>query len=52
MADRVSEVDDLVHRADLDGLVRLVDKLCTNADWPALLELRNISRAAVTTGRQ
>jgi hypothetical protein len=52
VADRVSEVDDLVHRADLDGLVRLVDKLCTNADWPALLELRNISRAAVTTGRQ
>jgi Family of unknown function (DUF6183) len=52
VADRVSEVDDLVHRADLDGLVRLVDKFCTNADWPALLELRNSSRAAVTTGRQ
>jgi hypothetical protein len=52
VADRVSEVDDLVHRADLDGLVRLVDKLCANAEWPALLELRNSSRAAVVTGRQ
>ena len=52
MADRVNEVDDLVHRADLDGLVRLVDKFCVDADWPALLELRNSSRAAVRTGRQ
>jgi len=52
VADGVSEIDDLVHRADLDGLVRLIDKLCTNADWSALLELRNRSRAAVTTGRQ
>jgi hypothetical protein len=48
----VSELDDLVHRADLDGLVRLVDKLCANRDWPALLELRNDSRAALSTGRQ
>jgi hypothetical protein len=52
VADRVSEVADLVHRVDLDGLVRLVDKFCAGADWPALLELRNSSRAAVTTGRQ
>lgn len=48
----MSETDDLIHRADLDGLVRLVDKFCANADWPALLELRNSSRSAVTTGRQ
>jgi hypothetical protein len=48
----VSETDDLVHRADLDGLVRLVDKFCAEADWAALLELRNRSRAAVSTGRQ
>ncbi len=48
----MSEVDDLVHRADLDGLVRLVDKFCANADWAALFELRNRSRAAVVTGRQ
>jgi hypothetical protein len=52
VADGVSEIDDLVHRADLDGLVRLIDKLCADADWPALLDLRNRSRAAVTTGRQ
>jgi Family of unknown function (DUF6183) len=52
VADRVSEIDDLIHRADLDGLVRLVDKFCANADWPDLLELRNSSRSAVTTGRQ
>ena len=52
MADRVSEVDDLVHRADLDGLVRLVDRFCADDDWPSLLELRNSCRAAVITGRQ
>jgi hypothetical protein len=52
VADGVSEIDDLVHRADLDGLVRLIDKLCATADWSALLELRDRSRAAVTTGRQ
>ncbi len=48
----MSEIDDLVHRADLDGLVRLVDKFCANAEWAELVELRNRSRAAVATGRQ
>ena len=48
----MSEIDDLVHRADLDGLVRLVGTFCANSDWTALLELRNRSRAAVSTGRQ
>ena len=48
----MSGVDDLVHRADLDGLVRLVDKFCTDTDWESLLELRQRCRAAVTTGRQ
>jgi hypothetical protein len=55
VADRLSELDDLdaiIHRADLDALVRLVDTLCTNADWSLLLELRNRSQAAVSTGRQ
>ena len=37
--------------ADLDGLVRLVDTFCTNADWPSLLSCAT-RRAAVTTGRQ
>jgi hypothetical protein len=48
----VSELDELVHRADLDGLVRVVDALCATRDWSTLLELRNRSRAAVATGRQ
>ncbi len=48
----MSEIEDLVHGADLDGLVRLIDRFCTEADWAALLELRNRSRSAVTTGRQ
>jgi len=55
MADRVTELDELdaiIHRADLDGLVRLVDTLCAEANWPLLLKLRNHSRAAVSTGRQ
>jgi Family of unknown function (DUF6183) len=52
VADRLSGLDDLIHRADLDGLVRMVDALCAGRDWQALLELRKRSRAAVTTGRQ
>lgn len=48
----MNEIEDLVHRADLDGLVRLVDRFCADADWAALLELRSRSRTAVTTGRQ
>ena len=52
MADRLSEIDDLIHRADLDGLVRMVDTACAEADWQSLLELRTRSRAAVLTGRQ
>jgi hypothetical protein len=45
-------LDDLVHRADLDGLVRLIDSLTTARDWPQLLLLRDRCRAAVSTGRQ
>lgn len=52
MADGVSEIDDLIHRADLDGLIRMIDKLCAAGEWVALLELRTRSRAAVATGRQ
>ena len=40
----MTEIEDLVHRADLDGLVRLVDTFCAAADWAALFELRNRSR--------
>lgn len=52
MADRLSDLDGLIHRADLDGLVRMVDTVCAEGDWQTLLELRNRSRAAVSTGRQ
>jgi len=46
------EIDALVHRADLDGLVRLIDSLCASRAWPDLLEVRNRARVAVDTGRQ
>ena len=42
----------VIHRADLDGLVRMVDTLCAGTEWSSLLELRNRSRDAVSTGRQ
>lgn len=45
-------LDELVHRADLDGLVRLVDDRCATRDWPGLRRLRDRCRAAVRTGRQ
>ena len=45
-------LDDLVHRADLDGLVRMIDSLGANRDWSGLLRLRDRARHAVLTGRQ
>jgi hypothetical protein len=45
-------IDELVHRADLDGLVRLVDGLTSSHDWRNLLVLRDRARAGVLTGRQ
>lgn len=49
MADSLT---DLVHRADLDGLVRHVDAVCAARDWEQLVRVRDASRAAVETGRQ
>jgi hypothetical protein len=46
------DLDLLVARADLDGLVRLVDARCDTHDWDGLLRLRDAARAAVRTGRQ
>lgn len=46
------ELDPLVARADLDGLVRLIDARCESRDWPGLLRVRDRSRAALGTGRQ
>ena len=48
----MESVSDLVQRADLDGLVRMVDALCTGKQWADLADLRDRSREAVMTGRQ
>jgi hypothetical protein len=45
-------LDGLIHRADLDGLVRLVDDCCSARDWARLRRLRDRARYAVGTGRQ
>lgn len=46
------ELDALIHRADLDGLVRMIDDRCTAHDWSGVLRVRDRSRHAVETGRQ
>ena len=43
---------DLINRADLDGLVRLIDDYCETRSWNDLLGLRNACKAAVANGRQ
>jgi hypothetical protein len=45
-------LDELIHRADLDGLVRLVDDCTAAGDWSRLRRLRDRARHAVGTGRQ
>lgn len=45
-------LDELVHRGDLDGLIRLVDSRTSNRDWDGLRRARDGARHAVTTGRQ
>jgi hypothetical protein len=45
-------LDELIHRADLDGLVRLVDDCTASRDWARLRRLRDRARHAVGTGRQ
>ena len=46
------DLDELVHRADLDGLIRMIDDRCSDRDWAGLLRVRDRSRHAVATGRQ
>jgi hypothetical protein len=43
---------DLINRADLDGLVRLIDDYCETRSWHDLLGLRDACKAAVANGRQ
>ena len=45
-------LDELIHRGDLDGLVRMIDDRCSSGDWAGLLRVRDRSRHAVATGRQ
>mgnify|MGYP007014902866 CR=1 FL=1 len=45
-------LDALVDRADLDGLVRLIDARCANRDWEGLFRIRQRSRLATQSGRQ
>jgi hypothetical protein len=45
-------LEELIHRADLDELIRMIDDRCATRDWDGLERLRNQCRAAVTTGRQ
>lgn len=49
MSDHLTE---LIHRADLDELVRHVDATCAARDWEHLVSVRDMARAAVSTGRQ
>jgi len=46
------DLDGLIHRADLDGLVRMIDDRGASRDWAGLLRVRDRSRQAVETGRQ
>jgi hypothetical protein len=45
-------LDELIHRADVDGLVRLADDATATQDWARLRRLRDRARHAVGTGRQ
>jgi hypothetical protein len=43
---------ELVELGDLDELTRLVDRICQDEDWSALVDLRDRCRAAVQRGKQ
>jgi hypothetical protein len=44
--------EQLVEVADLDELVRQVDRLCDASEWDALVDLRDRCRAALERGKQ
>ena len=46
------DLDTLIHRGDLDALVRMIDDRTSSRDWDGLLRLRDRARRAVDTGRQ
>lgn len=47
------ELDDLIHRVDLDGLVRLIDRRASAAEWAGVDRIRRRALTATKeTGRQ
>jgi hypothetical protein len=46
------DLDELIHRGDLDGLVRMIDDRCSSRDWAGVLRVRDRASHAVATGRQ
>lgn len=46
------DLDALIHRADLDALVRLVDDRTASRDWAGLRRARDRARQALDSGRQ
>jgi hypothetical protein len=46
------ELDPLIDRSDLDGLVRLIDARCETRDWEGLFRIRERAQLATQTGRQ
>ena len=53
MAERSDDhLEELIHRADLDGLIALIDRLCSIGDFAGLHRLRRRAHDATRTGRQ
>ena len=46
------DLDALIDRADLDGLIRAVDAMCLHRNWNDVLRTRDLCRSATRTGRQ
>lgn len=43
---------DLIESQDTDGLLRLIDSICSRSDWVQLAQLRSLCDAATERGRQ
>ena len=48
----MSDIDDLIERSDLDGLLLRTEELCSTRQWAELDRLRERCRAASDKGRQ
>jgi len=47
-----NDIDKLIHRVDLDGLVRFVNDTVSSREWRQLVRVRDACTSAVKTGRQ